>query len=58
MNERIAFYEESAPSRHIRLIACGVLDETLLDGLGAFIDRQRRRISERAPEPEFPDEGI
>jgi hypothetical protein len=40
--ERIAFSEEGVGGT-VRLIACGDIDESLLDALVGFIDRQRKR---------------
>ena len=40
--ERVVFSEEAKRS-HVKLVACGEIDGSLLDGLSAFIARQRQR---------------
>lgn len=42
--ERIVFSEETAPGGHVRLIACGPLDESMFEALEDFIRHQRARL--------------
>lgn len=42
--ERVVFVEEAAPAQYMKIVASGELDETLLDALTNYIDRQKRRI--------------
>jgi hypothetical protein len=43
--ERVVFTEESDPTRYIKLIASGDIDETLLDALTDYVKRQRKRLN-------------
>lgn len=52
MAERVVFCEESIHERRVTLTTSSVLDETLLDALQSFVDRQRKRLAEIADEPE------
>jgi hypothetical protein len=49
--ERVVFTEESDPQRYVKLIASGDIDETLLDALSAYVDRQRKRLEGRVTKP-------
>lgn len=40
----MAFCEEADADRYVRVIARGPIDDTQLDGLTAFIERQRFRL--------------
>lgn len=43
--ERLAFLEEAADGQRLRLFVTGEIDDSLLDGLEAYIGRQRVRLS-------------
>lgn len=59
LGERIVFTEEAKPNQYVKLVASGEVDKYLLDALGAFVKRQKKRlgceveedISEVAKEP-------
>ena len=53
--ERVVFTEESDPERYIKLIASGQVDETLLDALAAYVERQRKRLERGAAPPKSPE---
>lgn len=42
--ERVVFAEESSASRHVKVVASGDMDETLLDALQDYVNRQRKRL--------------
>ena len=42
--ERVIFTEEESPQHHLRLIVAGELNDYLLEALGDFIKRQRKRL--------------
>jgi hypothetical protein len=53
--ERVVFTEESDPQRYVKLIANGEVDETLLDALAAYVERQRKRLERAAVLPKSPE---
>lgn len=51
-SERVAFIEESQPGQYLKLIACGSIDDFMLEALEDYVKRQRRRLaSESAAKP-------
>jgi hypothetical protein len=53
--ERVVFTEESDPTRYIKLIASGDLDESLLDALSDYLKRQRKRLGLDADQKKAPN---
>lgn len=49
--ERVVFAEEKTLDHHIKLVALGDVDETLLMALENYIQRQRMRLC-ATPKPE------
>jgi len=49
--ERVVFTEESNPRKYVKLVANGEIDETLLDALSSYVERQRNRLSGAAERP-------
>ena len=45
--ERVVFAEASASQSTLKLVLQGELDDTLLDGLDNYVQRQRQRLRER-----------
>ena len=44
--ERVVFVEEGGPTQYLKLVASGVLDETLLEALEDYIKRQKKRLAQ------------
>jgi hypothetical protein len=42
--ERVVFTEENDPQTYVKLIASGVVDDTLLKALEDYVKRQRKRL--------------
>lgn len=42
--ERIVFTEETNPQNYLKLIASGDVDETMLDALESYVERQKKRL--------------
>ncbi len=42
--ERVVFVEEGSPGQHIKLVASGELDETLLEALEDYVKRLKKRL--------------
>ena len=43
--ERVVFFEEGGPTQYVKLIASGVMDESLLEALEDYIKRQKKRLT-------------
>jgi hypothetical protein len=48
--ERAVFTEETNPQTYVKLVASGVVDDTLLEALEDYVKRQRKRL--KAPKDE------
>jgi hypothetical protein len=46
--ERVVFVEESHPSHYLKVVASGELDADLLEALEDYVNRQKRRINQKA----------
>ncbi|WP_376096846.1 hypothetical protein ACE7GA_05620 [Roseomonas sp. CCTCC AB2023176] len=44
--ERIVFTEEGGPNQYVKLVASGPLDESLLDAISNYVERQKRRLEQ------------
>jgi hypothetical protein len=42
--ERVVFTEENNPQQYLKLVASGEVDDTLLEALGDYVKRQRKRL--------------
>jgi len=42
--ERVVFTEENTPQQYLKLVACGEVDDTLLEALEDYVKRQRKRL--------------
>jgi hypothetical protein len=42
--ERVVFTEENSPEAYVKLIASGIVDDTLLEALEDYVKRQRKRL--------------
>jgi hypothetical protein len=47
-SERVVFTEESDPQTYVRLIASGIVDDSLLEALEDYVKRQRKRLAKGA----------
>ena len=47
--ERVVFTEETDPQTYVKLIASGFVDDSLLEVLEDFVNRQRKRLSMGVP---------
>lgn len=43
--ERVVFTEENDPQTYVKLIASGIVDDTLLEALEDYVKRQRKRLN-------------
>ncbi len=43
--ERVVFVEEGGRDQYLKVIACGDVDDILLDALSAYVERQKRRLT-------------
>lgn len=57
MSERIVFAEESIHERRVWVKVEGFLDESLLDALASFIERQRKILVKIDPPPQQEGEN-
>jgi hypothetical protein len=44
-SERVVFTEESNPQNHLKLIASGEVDGTMLEALEDYAKRQKKRLA-------------
>jgi len=45
----VVFTEESSPHQYVKLIANGEVDEILLDAIGDYVRRQKKRLGLYVP---------
>lgn len=50
--ERVVFVEESGPAQYLKVIASGDLDESLLEALKDYVERQEKRLKRTKPHPD------
>jgi hypothetical protein len=55
--ERVVLTEEFDSQHYVRLIVCGAIDGTLLDCLGDYVNRQRKRLEQTAEWPQGTGDG-
>jgi hypothetical protein len=53
--ERIVFTEESTPLQYVKLVASGVVDESLLDAIEDYVKRQKKRLAHKGSIPDYKD---
>jgi hypothetical protein len=46
----VVFTEETDPQTYVKLIASGIVEDTLLEALEDFVKRQRKRLGRAAPD--------
>ncbi len=42
--ERVVFTEETDPQTYVKLVASGIVDDSLLEALEDYVKRQRKRL--------------
>lgn len=55
--ERVAFIEEGQPGQYLKLIACGAVDDFMLEALEDYVKRQRKRLGRSAAPQDNRYEG-